>query len=122
MWHTNDQNIMDDVMVHLPDADHKAINNVQMYLQIMNLSKITDASGTTILPHAMEPDPSSARSTLKWPNQSKPTTAAWKHWRRALQHLYLRAGSTHLTQPLKEWLGPTVGLANKPNNIRTLPM
>ncbi len=101
---------MDDVKVLLPDADHKAINNVQMYLQIMNLSEITDASGTTILPHAMEPGPSSARSTLKWPNQPKPTAVAWKHWRRALQHLYLRTDSTHLTQPLKEWLGPTFNL------------
>jgi len=60
LWRINDWNIMDDVKAQLPKADLNAINNIRMYLQIMNLSEITNASGTTILPHAMEPGHSSA--------------------------------------------------------------
>jgi len=77
----HDRNIMEDVYNHLPNANYKAINNVRLYLRVTYLSEITDASGTTILPHALQDSPSSSRSTLLWPHQPPPTTAAWQHWR-----------------------------------------
>jgi len=42
----NNCNIMDDVNQLLPNADHKAINNVRLYLHITYLSEIMDASRT----------------------------------------------------------------------------
>jgi len=85
----NDRNIMDDVHQSLPKVNHHAINNVRLYLQITYLSKITDASGTTILPHALQNGPRRSGSTIKWPHQPHPHATAWKHWRRAISDLYL---------------------------------
>jgi len=98
----NEQDIMDDAKGCLPHANHNAINNVQLYLQVAYLSEITDASGTTVLPHALQDGPSSTRSTLKWPHQLPPTSTAWKHWQCARWTLYLQTESDHLAQPLKE--------------------
>jgi len=86
----NNHNIMDDVTQLLPDADHKAINNVRLYLRITYLLEITDTSGTTILPHALEPGHSSTRLMLKWPQQPQPKPAAWIHWRKAIRNMYLQ--------------------------------
>jgi len=77
----NNQNIMDDVQQELPKENHSAINNIRIYLQITHLSEITDASGTTILPHVLQDGPQQSCSTLQWPHQPRPQAAAWKHWR-----------------------------------------
>jgi len=99
----NDQNIMDDVHSRLPNADQSAINNVQLYLKVFFLSKITDANGITILPHVIDNGPSRSGSTLQWPRQPIPLPEAWKHWKRAIQELYLKTNSDCLITPLKEW-------------------
>jgi len=106
----NDRNIMDDVAQYLPQANHRAINNVRLYLRVHYLSKITDASGITALPHVLEGGPSRSSSTLRWPHQPNPSTTAWQHWKRAIRELYLCTDSDHLVTPLKEWTGNTVNV------------
>ncbi len=98
-----DRNIMDDVHSRLPHADLAAINNVRLYLKVFFLSEITDANGTTILSHVIDNGPSRSCSTLQWPRQPLPTPEAWKHWRRAIQALYLKTNSDRLITPLKDW-------------------
>jgi len=109
-WWVNDHNIMDNIKCCLPNADHKAINNVRLYLCVTYLSEIMDASRTTILLHALQDCPSSSRSTLKWPHQPLPRSAAWKHWQWAISHMYFHMDSKHLTQPLKEWASSTLNM------------
>jgi len=99
----NDQNIMDDVQCRLPHADQLAINNVRLYLQVFFLSEITNANGITILSHVVNNGPRQSGSTLQWPRQPIPPPEAWKHWKRAIQGLYLKTNSNHLITPLKEW-------------------
>jgi len=86
----NDRNIMDDVQSRLMNADQSAINNVRLYLQVFFLSEITDANGITILPHVVNNGPRRSGSTLHWPRQPIPSPEAWKHWKRAIQELYLK--------------------------------
>ncbi len=101
---------MDDVHSSLPNANYNAINNVRLYLRVTYLSEITDASGITILPHALQDSPCSSRSTLQWPHQPPPKPTAWQHWRSAISQLYLRTDSQQLVQPLKEWAGSMFNL------------
>jgi len=51
----NDRNIMEDVLRSAPYTDQAAINNIRLYLRVFFLSEITDANGTTILLHVLEP-------------------------------------------------------------------
>jgi hypothetical protein len=70
-----------------------------LFLQVLTLSDISAADGTTILPNYVKGIPSLDRiNTLKWPTQSKPPVAAWTLWKIALAHI-----STNETLP--QWLG-----------------
>jgi len=98
------------VQQRLTQANHTAINNVRLYIQVTHLSEITDTNGTTVLPHALQDGPSSTRSTLQWPQQPQHKPAAWKHWRQVMQDMYLRTDSNRLIHPLKEWESSTFNL------------
>jgi len=84
-----------------------------MFLQVMTLSKITNHTGTEILPHIltnhMHPNlhglGSISFSTLQWPHIHPPSMACWRLWSLAICSVY--AGSTkntHITMPLGAWL------------------
>jgi len=99
----NDHNIMDNIINHLPNANTSATNNVWLYLCIFFLSEITNASGTTILPHAMQSGPQQSGSTVNWPWQPMLPPEEWKQWQWAIQALYLCTDSDCLTTLLKKW-------------------
>ncbi len=99
---------MDDVTSLLPTANHQAINNVHLYLWVFYLSEISDANGLQILPSTLENSQCISGSTIRWPNQPKPTPTAWKHWTNAIRALYLHTDSNKLKQPLQIWYQSTV--------------
>jgi len=99
---------MDDVKRLLPQANQQAINNVRLYLRVFYLSEITDANSLQILPSTIENSQVASGSTIRWPNQPRPTTTAWKHWTSAIRALYLRTDSIKLKQPLQTWHQSTV--------------
>jgi len=99
----NDQNIMDDVIRIMPNANTDAINNVRLYLRVFFLSEITEANGFTVLPDILQPSPRHSGSSVQWPRQPMPPPEAWRHWKRAIQTMYLCTNSDWLINPLKEW-------------------
>ena len=79
------------------------INQCRLYHQVVTLSDVATADGETIDSRYLESKRNSDRvSSLRWPNQGKPSPEAWRQWRRAL--LYLQADGK-LRYPLGEWVG-----------------
>jgi len=103
----NDRNIMEDIHHRLPNADQLATYNVSLFLHVFFLLEITDANGITILPNVIENGPRRSGSTLQWLRQPTPLPEAWKHWKQAIQELYLKTNSNCLINPLKEWTDTT---------------
>lgn len=78
-----------------------ALNRCRIYLQIITLSDIVSADGSSIMPGVFHGIPLEDRvSTLKWPCQQRPPARDWELWSSALHSLQPR---NHLIQPLGEW-------------------
>ena len=76
------------------------INSCRVYLQVITVSDVTDASGLCLLPSAMNGHrDSTCPSHLLWPVWQRPTT--WTSWRRLLNHISTRG---RLLQELGEWV------------------
>jgi hypothetical protein len=77
-----------------------------MYLQVMTLSDIADASGHQISEEAFKGQKLSDRySRLKWPRQPVITMKQRNLWKAALEAAFTSSGMV-LKQPLREWTGP----------------
>jgi hypothetical protein len=79
-----------------------ALNRCRLYLQVIFLSDIVSADGTTIIPHVLSGQKLTDRiSMLKWPVQQLPPKIDWDLWSSALQNL-----QTHnkLKTKLSSWL------------------
>jgi len=81
------------------------LNQCRLFLQVLSLSDITDASGS----HILSGYHSGARhnnrvSTLKWPRQPKPSRAPWTIWKNFLHHFHVNG---KLLTPLGPWTGST---------------
>jgi len=94
---------MEDVHQFLPNANQHAINNVQLYLWVTTLYKITDSSGTFILEQYLMEPTTHLTSTLHWLDQSTPTSEAWRIWCQVITTLYSKTNSVRLMQPLGNW-------------------
>jgi len=94
---------MEDVINRIPHANQSAINSIQLYLRVLFLLELTNANGTTILPHMLQNGPRRLGSTIHWPQKPILPPDAWKHWQQAIQELYLQTNSDCLLNPLKEW-------------------
>ena len=84
----NDTHIMDYVLASgqfKPNAI-KQINYCRLYLQAVTVSDVTEASGFCLFPGIGKGQESPWMSTNNWhyTNQSKPSTASWKQWQKAL--------------------------------------
>jgi len=108
----HDVAIMEDIWeLHFSKAKAIQINSVRTYLKITFLSEITDHSGTTLLPQALEPQPPNNtffhrtpnQSTLSWPTQPCPGKIAWRQWKEAILWMYAKPNSTTLLKPLGHW-------------------
>jgi len=108
----NNVAIMEDIWeLHLPKAKAIQINSICTYLKINFLSKITDHSGTTLLPQALylqQPNNSffhstPNQSTLSWPTQPCPGKIAWRQWKEVILWMYAQPNLTTLLKPLGQW-------------------
>ena len=102
----DDISIMDAIQSNQTMTTHqlKLINAVRLYLQVTYISELTTSGKyiETNLLHNQNPKKWS-RSKLLWPRQTKPGTAAWRQWRKAIQGLCKTDGYT-LRQPLtNQW-------------------
>jgi hypothetical protein len=81
----------------------KQINFCRMYLQVIMLSDIVDASGTRILSSVFHGTIDVTHSSkLHWPAWQCPTS--WTSWKQLLTHLSTRG---RLHQELGPWIAPT---------------
>jgi len=94
---------MEDALMLLPDANHKAINNVHLYLRVTYLSEITDSSGLFILPEYRTEMTPATGSTIRWPSQVAPLPENWKIWVQTIQTLYTQPNSPLLRNKLAAW-------------------
>jgi len=96
--------IMDAAMQYNFTAQQlKQINFCRMYLQVIMLSDIVDASGTRILSSAFHGTIDVTRSSkLHWPAWQCPNS--WTSWKQLLTHLSTRG---RLHQELGPWIAPT---------------
>ena len=104
----NDTYLMDAVLDSgkFKDAQITAINYCRLYLQVVTLSDISTADGTSLDMHKRDGHWSllSSRTTLNWINQERPPEKAWGTWRRACDLWATRNGK--LKRPLGCWLHP----------------
>jgi len=102
----NDRHIMDLVLQshRFTPKEIRMINYCRLYLQAVTISDVTTATGRDLDLTMLQGMRSRLSSKTKWHhfNQSKPSTKAWKLWRRA-NGLWSRDNGT-LTEPLREWL------------------
>jgi hypothetical protein len=81
--------LMDDfIKQDITDAQMKDVNRCRIYLQVFNISDITDLSGKTIEDWAKRGKRQSNRtSKWNWPVQQRPPAGAWKNWAITLQRI-----------------------------------
>jgi hypothetical protein len=81
----------------------RLLNQCRLYLQVITLADLTSADGKHLIPDVFIGCPLTDRkSTLKWPNQQRPTTTKWELWSTALCTLQPR---NRLNRPLGTCLG-----------------
>jgi hypothetical protein len=83
----HDRHIMDMVLQspHFTSKDIRLINYCRLYLQVVTVSDITTAEGTGLDPTMLIGTRTRLSSRTKWHHfhQKKPSSNAWKTWRRA---------------------------------------
>jgi len=86
------------------DNDLRSINKCRIYLEVQNMSDITDGSGTKIahcaLHHIKDPE---RISKYKWPKQPKPTKNDWIAWDDAIKNVWTISETYHIQSKLGEW-------------------
>ena len=99
----NDQALMDMIIesnTFTPDEIIK-INYCRIYLQVYNLSDITNGFGTNInhciLQHIKNPD---TTSSYNWPHQPNPSRQSWKIWDEAINTIWSHSEQNKLHTPL----------------------
>ena len=80
---TNDRFIMESFIAKgAKKSQLKLLNRCRLYLKVITLADICDASGTIITPQAWNgTQMEESRSTIVWPNQGKPDGKSWTLWR-----------------------------------------
>ena len=92
----------------LPPASIRLVNNWRLYFQVLKLSDITNAAGTTILKcyrkRPMGISRSYERTTkLQWPRQDEPGPYGFRYWMYCLKHCCGMDTAGQLLQPLGNW-------------------
>jgi hypothetical protein len=93
------------LQLHLPYRQLAILNICCCFLQVITISDITTADGTSITTSAICGTLGNDWvSSLLWPKQSRPPEHAWCLWRNSLVTLETYG---KLTQPLGKWINPT---------------
>ena len=86
------------------DNDLRSINRCRIYLEVQNMSDITDGSGTKIahcaLHHIKDPE---RITKYKWPRQPKTTKNDWIAWDDAIKNVWTISETYHIQSKLGEW-------------------
>jgi len=108
----NDCHLMEVITdMGLSMAQLRQINACQMYLQVTTLAKITNHTGTQLLPQAISKEATNLQQlqtisqlNLTWPMINHPATSCWKLWKTMLQKIFTGSmQSNRLTKPLGAW-------------------
>ena len=104
----NDAYIMDFILAsnHYTPAEIRKMNYCRLFLDVVTISDITNASSTQIDPTSMHghPSPTSRRNTYLSIHQDRPSQKEWVLWRRA--NLLWSDINGRLRTPLGQWLYP----------------
>jgi hypothetical protein len=93
------------VQKRIPEKVLKILNRCRVYLQVIFVSDIADATGTIVLNSIKHGRLAGTRkSNLNWPAQPRPPSSTWSQWRTAIANL---EENGHLAQPLGEWRLPS---------------
>ena len=85
--------------------DIMAINKCRIYLQVQNLSDITNGQGNMISYCAKNHIKDLDRiSKYNWPNQAKPSKQEWEVWDDALLHVWAETEMLTINPTLGEWI------------------
>ena len=104
----NDTFIMDHVLEtgYFTPIEVRRINYCRLYLQAVTVSDISTPTGISLAP-GIENGQSTlwtSRSQHHYTNQSNPSPAVWKLWKKAMRLFSNKDGSLHV--PLRQWLQP----------------
>jgi hypothetical protein len=104
LYRVNDSLIMDSTTIkELSRKEQILVNRCRLFLQIENLSDITNAEGKQILSQYINNHPTKpSRSRKKWPLQGDPGREAWNIWKRVISRAFLNAND-ELLKPLGAW-------------------
>jgi hypothetical protein len=104
LYRENDSLIMDSTTIkELSRKEQILVNRCRIFLQIENLSDITNAEGKQILSQYINNHPTKpSRSRKKWPLQGDPGREAWNIWKRVISRAFLNAND-ELLKPLGAW-------------------
>jgi hypothetical protein len=100
----NDQRIMEFALQNnMRPRDLQMINNCRLYLQVENISDITNNMGTHILSGIAKGERCGSTSSTLWPVQARPAKGnkAWELWRKLLAQLC--SHGLRLRKPLGLW-------------------
>jgi hypothetical protein len=108
LQHANDVSLMDYFMTHLPPLPPKTLkrlNACRIFLQVITLADLTDGSGTHILPGSLQgARHNDRRSSYTWPHQIRPSSKAWRTWRKKIcTQFCTTSASNRLQRPLGIW-------------------
>jgi hypothetical protein len=112
---SNDQLIMKYDTNPFSKSEWECINACRIFLQVNFLSEISNDQGTEILRDAVKGTVDDkgkpllwtiSISKLRWPHQPRPSTTAWNHWKKFLQHV------TNPTFQIQTPLGPWTNTAH----------
>ena len=102
----NDKSLMESIINSdtYTDNEIRSINRCRLYLQVQNLSDITNGQGTNITycarNHIRDPE----RITIyHWPNQPKPPKRDWELWDDALLHNLTTSEQLQISPRLQTW-------------------
>jgi exonuclease III len=108
----HDYYIMDAVVTcpSLSPSDVKRINYCRLYLQVLTLSDMSNATGDRLAPGIRHGQHlwSQSKTTIQEIHQERPNEASWTIWRRFLNTIANFHG--YLLQPLGTWLQPAATL------------
>ena len=90
--------------------DIQRLNQCRLYLQVLTLSDICDASGYRILPQYMNGTIMRNRnrqqdriSCYNWPAQGKPGVSDWRLWEQTIRTIVVLPHTDSLKESLREW-------------------
>jgi len=119
----NDYALMDKLieMGTFSTIDIQKINCCRIYLQVQNLSDISNGEGThistNILSHIKDPE---RVSKYTWPHQPRPPKSMWNIWDEAIQTVWSQSETNQLIPPLGVWISAphqvTPWIYNQNNN------